>query len=164
MTPDLTVKVQDLVGHLEKERGFSGEREVHLRLGDSAIDGAMSVKGTVRGTVDGAHVSFAAVATGRFQCVRCLREWSENLEVAGSQHFGLGPDEDGYGIVDGEIDVAAPARDELALSLPAAPVCKEDCRGLCPICGSDLNVDPCDGHGDDPDSPFSVLKDLFDSP
>ena len=163
MTDDLTVKVQDVLGHLEKERDFAGEREVHLRLGESTIDGPMRVHGNVRGTTDGVHARFTVRATGQFQCVRCLTEWSEEVDATGSQHFQSSPDEDGYGIVDGEIDLAGPARDELALALPAAPVHNANCKGLCPICGTDLNTDPCDGHGDDSDSPFSVLKDLFDS-
>ena len=65
-------------------------------------------------------------------------------------------------IVDGTVDMAGPATDELALAIPLAPLCRSDCRGLCPICGTDLNTDPCDGHADDSDSPFASLKDLFD--
>jgi uncharacterized protein len=72
------------------------------------------------------------------------------------------PDEDGYLIVTGETDLNGPAKDELALGLPMAPLCRPDCRGLCPICGNDLNEDPCEGHGDDSESPFAALKDLFD--
>ena len=83
--------------------------------------------------------------------------------LAAEQYFGVIPDEDGFGISEGEIDLSLPARAEMALALPAAPVCRNDCLGLCPTCGTDLNSDPCDGHGDDTDSPFAVLKDLFDS-
>jgi uncharacterized protein len=85
------------------------------------------------------------------------------VEVEASQHFSTMPDEDGYAIVDHAVDIGAPATDELALALPSAPLCTPDCAGLCPICGSDLNIDPCDGHGGDADSPFAVLRDLFDS-
>ena len=163
MMGDLVIKVENLVGHLEREREFSGTREVELRLGDVSISGPMTVSGAARGTVDGVNVTFVAAATVNLSCVRCLTTWTEPVEVSGSQYFAGRPDGDGSGIVGGEIDVGDPVRDELALALPAAPLCRDDCKGLCPICGTDLNEGACDGHGDDSDSPFSVLKDLFDS-
>ncbi|MFZ0013870.1 MAG: YceD family protein, partial [Acidimicrobiia bacterium] len=71
--------------------------------------------------------------------------------------------EDGYAIEDATVDLSGPTTDELALAMPAAPLCRLDCKGLCPICGTDLNSEPCDGHGEDSDTPFAALKDLFDS-
>lgn len=166
ITPGLTVKVEHLIGHPEKQRDFSGERDVSLRLGDTTVNGPMKVTGDARGTVDGVYARFWASAEASLSCVRCLTKWTAPVETEGSRHFTKAPDEDGYSIVEGEIDVSEPARDELALALPAAPVHDPECKGLCPICGTDLNTEPCDGHGDDSDSPFSVLKDLFtpDSP
>lgn len=160
---DLLIPVENLVGHTGRDRAFQGVRQVNLRLGESGIDGPMSVTGRVVGTIDGARATFSARATAELACNRCLTEWSEEIAVEGSQHYRIEPDEDGYAIVDGMVDVAGPAQDELALALPATPLCREDCRGLCPTCGSDLNRDPCDGHGDDSDSPFAALRDLFDS-
>ncbi len=163
MNSGLVIEVDDLVGHPEREREFSGVREVDLRLGDSVVTGEMTVAGTIVGTVDGVQAVFTASAVARLACVRCLTEWDEALSVSGSQHFGPIPDEDGYAIEGGRVDLGGPAGDEIALALPAAPKCRVDCRGLCPICGTDLNSNPCDGHEDEPDSPFTVLKDLFDS-
>ena len=106
---------------------------------------------------------FQAETVAQMRCVRCLTEWSERVSSEGRQHYSTEPDEDGYALVDGQADLGGPAIDELALALEATPTCREDCRGLCPVCGNDLNTDPCGGHGDDSDSPFAVLKDLFDS-
>ncbi len=36
---------------------------------------------------------------------------------------------------------------------PIAPLCRPDCRGLCPVCGADLNEDPAHEHRDDPVDP-----------
>ncbi|MGD2059463.1 MAG: DUF177 domain-containing protein [Acidimicrobiia bacterium] len=163
MTAQLIVDVEGLVGHPESERDFSGARSVSLHLGDTTVEGPMAVDGVVRGTVDGVIADFTVSASAHFACVRCLAEWDGDLTVDGTQHFTRVPDEDGYAIVERRIDLAGPATDELALAMPAAPLCRPDCRGLCPICGSDLNSDPCDGHGEESDSPFAVLKDLFDS-
>ena len=163
MSGELVVDVADLVGHPEAVKVVSGESPMSLRLGDVTVMGPMLVEGEVRGTVDGVIARFTARAPADFVCVRCLTEWSGEIEAVGTQHFTKTPDEDGYAIEDREIDLAGPATDELALSIPAVPLCRPDCRGLCPICGTDLNVEPCDGHGEESDSPFAVLKDLFDS-
>jgi uncharacterized protein len=160
---ELVVDVGDLVGQPGAVKEVVGEHPVALRLGDVTVKGPMQVTSEVRGTVDGVIAKFAVQAPARFVCVRCLTEWSGEIDTEGTQHFTGIPDEDGYAIEDRQIDLSGPATDELALSMPAVPVCREDCKGLCPICGTDLNVAPCDGHGDESDSPFAVLKDLFDS-
>lgn len=162
MTTGLVLQVDDLIGHPEKSRVVTGTLPVSLRLVESTVEGQMLVSGVVTGTVDGVQADFTAAANADLTCVRCLTSWVEGLEVTGSQHFSPTPDEDGYAITGGEIDLAGPATDEMALGIPLVPMCRPGCRGLCPICGTDLNTDPCDGHGDDSDSPFAALKDLFD--
>lgn len=159
----LVVEVGDLVGHTGRTREFSGSRPVSLRLGESTVEGPLHVKGELTGTTDGVQAEFTASAMVHFQCVRCLTEWDEAMEVAGSHHFSVIPDEDGYTIEGTSVDMFAPAKDELSLAIPPAPLCDIACKGLCPICGTDLNSDPCDGHGEESDSPFAVLKDLFES-
>ncbi len=161
MNAELVVDVGDLVGDPGSCKEVSGTHPVSLRLGDVTVNGPMRVEGEVNGTVDGVIAGFSATAPAHFVCVRCLIEWDGEVAAEGTQHFSKVPDEDGYAIVDRQIDLAGPATDELALGLPAVPVCREDCQGLCPICGTDLNTDPCDGHGEDSDSPFAALKDLF---
>lgn len=163
MSGELIVEIQDLIGHPEATREASGAHQVELRLGDTSVKGPMQVEAVVRGTVEGVIAEFEANARGHFVCVRCLEEWDGEVAARGTQHFSTVADDDGYAIEDRRIDLTGPATDELALSLPAAPLCRADCKGLCPICGTDLNEDPCDGHGEESDSPFAVLKDLFDS-
>ena len=159
----MVIKADDLLGHPDRERPFHGSFDVSLKLVDSTISGPMTVSGLATGTVDGVQVRFASSGEAHLKCVRCLLEWEEEIQVEGLRHFSKISDEDGYLIADGEIDVGQPAMDELALGIPPAPLHDPGCKGLCPVCGNDLNVEPCDGHRDDSDSPFAVLKDLFDS-
>jgi uncharacterized protein len=163
MTHELLIQVGDLIGSPGKERPFSGAHSVSLRLGDTEVSGPMAVTGRALGLIDAVKAEFTASAIAHFTCTRCLVEWDATVSARADQYFRQIPDEDGYAIVDNQIDVSGPAQDELALALPSTPLCKEDCLGLCPICGSDLNTEPCGGHGEDSDSPFAVLKDLFDS-
>ena len=55
----------------------------------------------------------------------------------------------------------------LLLEFPLVPLCDEECKGLCPTCGANLNEGPCgcapaegDGGDDVPPNPFAVLKDF----
>jgi uncharacterized protein len=48
----------------------------------------------------------------------------------------------------------------VALAVPVQPLCKEDCRGLCPRCGVDRNVESCACEEVRPPSPFAVLASL----
>lgn len=61
-----------------------------------------------------------------------------------------------------ELDLAAYALELIALVLPVQPVCREDCRGLCPRCGVDRNQESCDCAEARPASPFAVLQGLRD--
>jgi len=63
---------------------------------------------------------------------------------------------------DGSIDLGQTLRDEASLAIPLVPVCRPDCKGLCPTCGSDLNTDPCSGHADESTSPFGALRHLLE--
>jgi len=159
----LLVQVGDLIGSPGKVRPFAGSRSASLRLGDTTVDGPMDVAGRVLGLIDAVKAEFTVSAIAHLECIRCLTEWEETVSVDAEQYFRQVPDEDGYAIVDHQVDISGPAQDELALALPAVTLCRDDCLGLCPTCGTDLNSGSCGGHGEDPDSPFAVLKDLFDT-
>jgi uncharacterized protein len=59
-------------------------------------------------------------------------------------HDRLTGDEETYLIEDDFIDLAPLAHDAIFLDLPLAPLCREDCKGLCPFCGIDRNEASCD--------------------
>jgi uncharacterized metal-binding protein YceD (DUF177 family) len=53
-------------------------------------------------------------------------------------------DLDLYGYDGEEIDLTPLFRDQVVLAVPFAPLCSEDCKGLCPQCGADRNLETCD--------------------
>ncbi|MEJ7714595.1 MAG: DUF177 domain-containing protein [Thermoleophilaceae bacterium] len=57
-----------------------------------------------------------------------------------------------------ELDVRAWTRDALALALPTQIVCREDCAGLCPQCGENLNRHPGHAHEPEPDPRWAKLS------
>jgi len=104
--------------------------------------------------VEGVLVTGSASAQLRGECVRCLTEISDQIEVDLLQlyvHPGSEVDEEDAGRMEGYlIDLEPLLRDAVVLDLPFQPLCRTECRGLCAECGADLNADPDHGH----DAPF----------
>ena len=97
-------------------------------------------------------------------CVRCLEPAGVTVEVDDRQIDQPGDDDEDLNseyLEGDELDVHAWARDALALALPVQIVCRDDCLGLCPVCGEDLNrAEPGHAHESDPDSRWAKLSEL----
>jgi uncharacterized protein len=57
-------------------------------------------------------------------------------------------------------DLAPTVREELLLEAPEMPLCREDCRGLCPVCGADRNAESCGHEVQFADPRWAALKDV----
>ncbi len=160
----LRFDVAQLVGKPGERRHVEGKADIELAVGLSHVTGPVVVAAELDGIDDGVLAKFDLHAPVHFVCPRCLAEWDEELEVSAFQVFEPEPDEDGYGLDrDDFIDVSGPVRDEVALAVPVRPLCRPDCRGLCPTCGTDLNREPCGGHEEPSRSPFAALQGLFET-
>jgi uncharacterized protein len=97
-------------------------------------------------------------------CMRCLEPAAPAFEVDAREVEQPGAvDEElssPYVNADGELDVAAWARDALALTLPAQITCTPECAGLCPQCGANLNEEPDHAHESAPDPRWSKLSEI----
>jgi uncharacterized protein len=60
----------------------------------------------------------------------------------------------------GELDLGPALREQLLLSVPEYVVCREECRGLCPQCGADLNQGTCDCEPERAGDPWEALRKL----
>ena len=61
---------------------------------------------------------------------------------------------------DEEIDLGQLMEEQFYLALPMKPLCREECRGLCPVCGKNLNRETCDCRRDWEDPRFAALRKL----
>jgi uncharacterized protein len=79
-------------------------------------------------------------------CMRCLAPAIVPVEVDAQEYEASDSEADeelrSEYVRDGELDVGAWARDQIALGLPDPILCRADCAGLCPVCGKDLNLEP----------------------
>lgn len=99
-------------------------------------------------------------------CMRCLSPAMPQLDVDAREvheHDAGGDPELTSPYIDAAdvLDLAAWARDALALELPRQVVCRPDCAGLCPVCGEDLNTaGPEHQHERAPDPRWAALREL----
>lgn len=152
-------------------------------IGDDIVgvrEGAdVRVVGSFDSIVDGLVFTGRIEAPLTAECTRCLKpidpDWTVNATLFfpydapgaddgrgnGEVEIIAGEDEaeDVYPLSsDGAFaDMESPLRDTLVEALPLQPLCKEDCLGLCPQCGVDLNKDP-DHHHDVTDIRFAALE------
>lgn len=115
---------------------------------------------------DGKGFSVKGVLTSVLdsQCARCAKAFAEPFSVEFDERFvkGAAEDEDVYAFTGEVLDFSEMVRDNILLHLPLASVCSEDCQGLCPVCGCNLNTAQCScmqeerRHG-----PLSALEQLL---
>jgi uncharacterized protein len=100
-------------------------------------------------------------------CVRCLEPFSTILYANFTELYAFSRrnvTESGLLVPDdGQIDLAPLLREIMFLELPISPLCRPECKGLCPVCGENLNITTCN-HEDEPADPrLDVLKKLLEN-
>jgi uncharacterized protein len=96
-------------------------------------------------------------------CMRCLAEAGHTVAVDArevDQPGGVEELSSPY-LEEDQLDLRAWTRDALALALPVQIVCREECLGLCSVCGEDLNrAGPDHTHEREPDPRWAALREL----
>jgi uncharacterized protein len=98
-------------------------------------------------------------------CVRCLGDAVVEETLALREYQATSPDSDELTtpyLVDGRLDLSAWARDSLILALPDKILCRQDCAGLCPACGKNLNDEPHTHEEAERDPRWAALEGLRD--
>jgi uncharacterized protein len=125
--------------------------------------------GTVDVTLDVSHTTTGYSLRMRYDtalagpCMRCLESAGHRVDVDAREVDQPGDVEELSSpyLDEGQLDVGGWARDALALALPTQIVCSQDCRGLCPICGENLNeAGPGHGHEREPDPRWAALREI----
>jgi len=160
------------LGHLSAD---APAREVHASLDLSGLRhlGGHPIRRPVEVTAQLARktgsfwMRYTADYTLQTFCSRCL----EPVERTGqytAEHILMEKVEDERGseeiiLVPGaELDLLELVQADLSLTLSDTPLCSEDCKGLCPVCGANRNLTDCKCRQKEPDSRFAVLRELLD--
>jgi len=137
------------------------------------VNGPLNGHVRMRRTNQGLLVDGWVELTVELSCNRCLKEFELPMHVNFEEQFyptvdvvsglPLAPfDENEIFPIDARhhVDLTEAIRQNLLIELPMVVVCKEDCKGLCPQCGQDLNLGPCECEPE-VDARLSVLKTLL---
>jgi uncharacterized protein len=143
--------------------------EEHVRLsGETAVRARASRKG------EEVRLAGEIAATVEAQCDLCLRPFSVPLELnfetaftpselenERAEHAELHGDDLITSVYEGgEIDLDEVVREQILLGLPTRLRCREDCKGLCPTCGADLNESECGCQKQEIDPRWAALASL----
>ena len=119
------------------------------------------LEGTLQSVNEGVVLKGAVRAPWTGECRRCLRPVRGELSVDVLEVFEEEPTEGETSKLDGiQVDLEPVVREAVLLDLPLAPLCREDCAGLCAECGALLDEVDC-GHGvGDADPRWGALSEL----
>ena len=136
------------------------DRPVHWSVDITNTGGALLVIGKVGGIAE-------------MDCARCLEPASFSIVGDIEGYILIDPASDMPDDLEGDefevldesktIDLAPMIESALLLEIPRVPLCKDDCKGICAVCGQNRNIEECACDTDEPNdgssNPFSVLKD-----
>ncbi|MNP16224.1 hypothetical protein D3C76_1086120 [compost metagenome] len=147
------------VSHVVKGRNdISGVEPLQVDLKAQPVgDGVVAVYGHLTTKLD-------------MSCSRCLKPLNRKVDIKFNESFkqseepeavSLDEDEDLQIVTEERVDLVPYVEESFLLSLPFAAVCSDSCKGLCPNCGTDLNVEQCGCDTEVIDPRLAGLKDFF---
>lgn len=160
----------DLLVQINEEFDLESETEILLE----PVVGELRLQHTNQGIL----VTGECETAVELQCARCLEPFELPLTVSINELYrptvevttgipiqDTSDEDDSFTIDDHHhLDLASAIRQQILLSLPMQPICSENCKGLCPVCGANRNVTQCTCASDEdeisPDLPLSALAHL----
>ena len=153
---------------IHEEVGYNAEFPFEfdkVKVGDDLLLYDLRGLVNVGRTPQGLFITGDFYGTTSFECARCLKTFDEQIKWNLTELYAFNEksvSESGLIVPeDGKIDLEPVIRDYALLEIPISPLCKPDCKGLCPVCGQDLNVRDCGHRPQEDESPFSSLKKLL---
>lgn len=132
---------------------------------DYAFVGPLTVEGHIVHTGSCWRAEGVIRCTKFFVCDRCLAPCQEEQEHPFSEEFrrtGEMAEDEEVNRFDGDlIDITELVRDTVLAAQPLSKLCKPDCKGLCPVCGADLNQGDCGCDRFVPDPRMAALQELL---
>jgi uncharacterized protein len=164
---------------LKSEPGAQRTFDVDVDI--SGIDQDLVLTKPLTGRLRLLRTDSGILATGRLQtealvpCRRCLEPMIVGVEIELEEEFQPSIDiftgaaiaaadsEDEVTRIDDHhiLDLTEVVRQNLLLATPTSPLCRPDCRGLCPTCGANLNEEPCSCQREEEDPRLAALRDLL---
>ena len=131
------------------------------------LHGDIAIELPLTSTLDDIEVVGTLTVDWSDECRRCLTPLAGPLTVEVEERYAPSSDDPGrtvdpeaFPIEHGQLDLAPMVREEVLLGVPDAPLCRDDCAGICPECGADLAAGPCGCEREVRDERWAVLDQL----
>ncbi len=143
---------------------------LRTRMGEFPIVSREPVRFTFTNIgVDKARIEGGVTLTFETRCDRCLTEVLTKLKltfdrIVTSPESVAEEDEDSRECMEGyQLDTEAFVQNEILVNWPVKILCKEECKGVCPVCGQNRNLGDCGCDTFVPDPRMAVIKDIFNA-
>ena len=147
---DMKINLKQIFDIVGEKKDFSYEipPEELSDIKGYSFDSPVNLSGKLHNRAGVVYLDYSAVFRLLHTCDRCLKEFSRDYDFS-FDHIVVpsvsNDDNDDYIVADGEsIELNEIALTDILLSLPTKNLCKDDCKGLCMVCGCDLNETQCD--------------------
>lgn len=172
----MKIRIEDITADAKELAFAEPQQEINRVLGQGPIR-EYHLEGPVRVSVSyyraGMELFFAGdlKTSTRAVCARCAEEFDVSADrpfryVLSPKSIGYDGDDPRaedleFSMYDGdEVDLSPLIREQVLLALPTRPLCRDDCRGLCPHCGVNLNRATCDCRVETLDPRLEALRSL----
>lgn len=125
---------------------FSFDENVDINMPSGVSSAEVKVSGNVCRRDNSLYIVRGSInAVLSLKCDRCLKPFEKSLDIELDEIYGEEADEDGeiWLVSDKTIDLKPAVIADIMLHLPMRSLCSEDCKGLCPKCGHNLNNGDC---------------------
>ncbi len=142
-----------------------------LEIDDPNFQSKIVVELSIDKEISGIHIKGRVHTKALFACDRCLSDYDLKLdtdfEVMLSYLAQESAETDDSIIPINEktmeVDISQQILDALLLAIPMKKICRKDCKGLCDVCGANLNLETCSCHIPRPDSRWEPLKQFLNN-
>ena len=121
--------------------------ELDITETELPVDGKIRIDGEISNVGDVLLLQARVSTRVNRMCSRCLKEFTADSAAEVVEKYypsgSSGVENDAYVYEADIVDITEPLRESLLLAEPLKVLCKEDCMGICPVCGTDRNVHPC---------------------
>ena len=128
---------------------------IDFRNKEIEVDGPLKISLDVLKAGDSFVLTGKIVGDLILECSRCLKEFTYPIDVEISDELFIEDIEDLH-----NVDLFPILVSDIILEIPIKPLHDEDCQGLCPVCGQDLNEGDCDCEVETVDPRLAKLKDF----
>lgn len=124
------------------------------------FDTPLHIIGTITNRKEGLFADINIKGSINVKCDRCLDDFKYNIDIFAKDYLD-GSDEHVEENFFDNVDLTDIVVENIILSLPMKFICKEDCKGLCPKCGRNLNYETCNCQQKDIDPRLNILSKLL---